>query len=197
MATASIIVIAVVVVVVLAALAGAAAMASKARQRRQLKERFGPEYERAVDTKGNQKQAEVDLRQRVEQRATVTIQPLAPAQRDRYAQDWRQVQGAFVDAPSTALGQADVLITSVMVERGYPMADFDAQADLVSVDHPQVVQNYRQAHSTYVASQSGPVSTEDMRQAFVSFRALFTELVEDDAAPSAPSGRAARQPTTN
>lgn len=188
MTTTSVIVIVVVAVIFLVALVAALAIANRARQRRQLKERFGPEYERVVSSTGDQKRAEVDLRGRVEERDKINVKPLGPAQRDRYQQDWRQVQAAFVDVPSTALAQADSLITNVMVERGYPMRDFDSQADLLSVDHPQVVQHYRQAHGTYVNSQRGPVPTEEMRQAFVSFRALFAELVEDDDEAAAHAG---------
>jgi len=31
-------------------------------------------------------------------------------------------------------------------ERGYPVDDFETRSDLVSVDHPDVVENYRTAH---------------------------------------------------
>ena len=68
----------------------------------------------------------------------------------------------------------------VMMSRGYPVQDFDRQADLVSVDHPE----RRRATiawptASYVASQSGPISTEELRQAFVSYRALFEELLDE------------------
>ena len=33
-----------------------------------------------------------------------------------------------------------------MRERGYPMGDFDQRAEDISVDHPEVVSNYRTAH---------------------------------------------------
>jgi hypothetical protein len=177
--TTSITIVVIVVVVILALLGAAIAFFSRERQRRALREQFGPEYSRAVDVAGNKKQAEVNLKNRAEQRESLAIKPLSPAQRDRYQQEWRQVQAAFVDAPGTALGQADSLITRVMIARGYPVQDFEDQADLISVDHPQVVEHYRQAHGIYVASQAGAVPTEEMRQAFVSFRSLFSELVED------------------
>ena len=87
-----------------------------------------------------------------------------------------------MDEPSSALRQADALVTSVMADRGYPMEDFDRQAELVSVGHPRVVDNYRRAHGVYVASQSSLIGIEDMRQAFISYRTLFSELVDDDRA---------------
>jgi hypothetical protein len=174
------IIVAVIIVAVILALFGALmAFFSRGQQQRALRDQFGPEYSRAVNVSGNKKQLNVNLKNRTEQRQSLTIKPLAPAQRDRYQQEWRQVQATFVDAPGTALGQADSLIIRVMIVRGYPVQDFEEQADLVSVDHPQVVEHYRQAHGIYLASQAGGVSTDEMRQAFVSFRSLVSELVED------------------
>jgi uncharacterized iron-regulated membrane protein len=186
--TTSIIVLVVVVVIVLALAGYLVAWTSRERQRRQLKDQFGPEYTNTVNASGDKRRAEVDLKNRVEQRKSLTIQPLTPVQRDRYQQGWRQVQGEFVDSPTTALGQADALVSSVMVTRGYPVQDFEAQADLISVDHPQVVEHYRKAHGIYVNSQTAAVPTDDMRAAFVSFRALFSELVEDARADVGMAG---------
>jgi hypothetical protein len=151
----------------------------KTNGRARLRERFGPEYERAVGADGNAKKAEIDLRGRVERHDKLTLRSLSSGQRDRYSQDWRQVQATFVDAPRAALAQADDLITDALVARGYPMQDFEQQAQLISVDHPQVVENYRQAHGVYVRSRASQVSTEELRQAFVSYRALFSELLDD------------------
>jgi len=186
--TTSIIVLVVVVVVALALLGMIAALLGRGRQRRALRDQFGPEYTRTVKAAGDQRQAEADLKNRIEQRKSVSVQPLSPAQRDRYQQEWRHVQAEFVDAPGTALGQADSLITGVMVARGYPVQDFEEQADLVSVDHPRVVEHYRRAHGAYVASLTTAVPTDDMREAFVSFRALFSELVEDDGSDGGTKG---------
>ena len=88
-----------------------------------------------------------------------------------------------------ALAQADGLIISVMEERGYPMNDFERRAEDISVDHPDVVQHYRAAHDISIrlddddaaaGSTTSRVSTEDMRQGLVHYRALFEELLEPD-----------------
>jgi hypothetical protein len=71
--------------------------------------------------------------------------------------------------------EADSLIQSVLRERGYPVDDFEQRAADISVDHPQVVENYRSGHRL----ASG--DTEQQRQAMVHYRALFDELVEDTA----------------
>ncbi|HTI33608.1 MAG TPA: hypothetical protein VL422_08015, partial [Miltoncostaea sp.] len=62
-------------------------------------------------------------------------------------------------------------------ERGYPMDDFEAQAELVSVDHPGVVEHYRAGHAAFEAYDRGDSSTEDLRQAMVHYRALFEDLL--------------------
>ena len=60
--------------------------------------------------------------------------------------EWQRVQARFVDDPEGAVREADVLIQSVMSERGYPMDDFDQRAADISVDHPRVVENYREGN---------------------------------------------------
>jgi hypothetical protein len=65
-----------------------------------------------------------------------------------------------------------------MRERGYPVDDFDRRADDISVDHPQVVDNYRAAHTIYLSQEQGGIDTEKQREAFVHYRALFEKLLE-------------------
>ena len=64
-----------------------------------------------------------------------------------------------------------------MAERGYPTHDFEEQADLVSVDHPRVVENYRAAYAVYQRQRDGQATTEDLRDALVRYRSLFEELL--------------------
>jgi len=70
----------------------------------------------------------------------------------------------------------------VMRERGYPMDDFERQAEVISVDHPTVVEDYRAGHSAFAAHDRGEASTEDLRQAMVHYRALFEELLGSERA---------------
>jgi FtsZ-interacting cell division protein ZipA len=148
------------------------------RRTGRLKEQFGPEYERAVDTTDSKQEAEAELQAREERRRQLEIRPLSQASRDRYLQTWQGVQAQFVDDPRGAVASADSLIQSVMAERGYPIEDFDQRAADISVDHPQVVENYRQGHRLAQASAEGTDTTEDLRQAMRHYRALFDELVE-------------------
>jgi hypothetical protein len=165
--------IAVAVIVV----AAVALLAVRSRRSRRLQERFGPEYDRAVSDAPNRREAESVLAEREQRRQELEIRPLAPAARDRYAEEWLAVQSRFVDDPAGAVGEADGLVQRVMGERGYPMSDFDSQADLISVDHPVVVENYRAAHAIHESYGRGDAGTEDLRQAMVHYRALFEELL--------------------
>jgi hypothetical protein len=144
-----------------------------------LRRRFGAEYDRTVAATGHKRDAEAELEEREDRRSQLPIRDLTQAARDRYQRDWRTVQSQFVDDPSGAAARADRLIQSVMHERGYPVEDFDQRADDLSVDHPEVVENYRQGHRLAMASDHLEASTtEDLRQAMWHYRALFEELVE-------------------
>ena len=153
-----------------------------------LKEHFGPEYERAVGEAGDQRAGEQDLVARERKRQKLEIVALSPEAHAGYAEHWRTVQAAFVDDPSGAVGDADRLVTQVMGDRGYPIDDFDQRASDISVDHPDVVEHYRAAHTLHVAQEEADIGTEAQRQAFVHYRALFEHLlgadVEHDHHPS-------------
>ncbi len=149
--------------------------ALKARRTRSLQERFGPEYERTVDRTDDRRDAEAELAARAKRREELDIRPLTAAARTRYLDDWQRVQARFVDDPPGAVGEADALIQSVLRERGYPMDDFEQRAADISVDHPDVVEHYREGHRL----RGG--DTEAQRQAMVHYRALFDELLEDTA----------------
>jgi hypothetical protein len=154
--------------------------ANRRKRTERLKERFGPEYERTVSVAGDEGAAEKELVARERKRDKLDVVALSPAALDDYASRWRTVQTAFVDSPSSAVGDADRLVNEVMRERGYPVDDFERRAADISVDHPGVVENYRAAHGIHVAQQNADVGTEEQRKAFVHYRALFEKLLESE-----------------
>lgn len=177
----------VVVLIVLAVLIvlGLALTAARQRRSQALKDRFGPEYERAVEETGDRREAERELREREERREQLQIRDLDPAARERYIATWRETQARFVDQPQQAVQEADALVILVMRDRGYPVDDFERRSADISVDHPDVVANYRAAHDISLANERGTASTEDLRQAMVHYRALFEHLLgATDVAPS-------------
>lgn len=180
-----IVIAAVIVIAVIAFIVARPAM--RRRKSERLKGTFGPEYERTVAEVGDQKAAEAELAKREQKRKKLDIVPLSHEAGERYTLRWRSVQTAFVDDPAGTLAEADRLVIEVMNERGYPVDDFDQRASDISVDHPQVVDNYRAAHDIHLAQQSRQLSTEEQRQAFVHYRALFERLL--DVAQHQPDNR--------
>jgi hypothetical protein len=148
------------------------------RRTSKLRSRFGPEYDRTVDETDSRRDAEAELEAREERHQQLQIRPLSVEARNRYAESWRRVQAEFVDDPAAAVASADNLIQSAMAERGYPVEDFEQRAADISVDHPQVVEHYREGHRLAKAGDNGKNSTESLRQAMRHYRALFDDLVE-------------------
>jgi hypothetical protein len=167
--------------IVILAVIVAAALAMRSRNRVRLQDRFGPEYDREVAARGSERDAARHLGDVADRRDQLDIRPLDRTARDRYTRRWEAVQSEFVDRPGGALDEADRLITDVMRDRGYPVEDFGERAELVAADHPQVVEHYRAAHAARRDHRGSPgaVDTEELRQAFVHYRALFDELVLD------------------
>jgi len=177
----------IVLVVVVGLLLVAAAVVVPRLRSRRLQQQFGPEYGRTVDTAGDRREAERDLQERAERRKELEIRPLDPGARNAYAQRWRSAQERFVDAPTQAVGNADLLVQEVMRERGYPVGDFEQQARDVSVDHAGVVSEYHAAHEISVLNGRGDASTEQLREAMVHYRALFAELLEEGGSRNEPA----------
>ncbi|GAB3970725.1 hypothetical protein GCM10029978_044610 [Actinoallomurus acanthiterrae] len=176
MSTAAVAVIVIVAVLVIAALG---LLASRQQQRRRLRERFGPEYDRAVERHSSTREAEQELRAREQRHRELQIHPLDPAVRDRYHTDWQRVQERFVDSPQSAVADADNLLIRVMKDRGYPTEDYEQQVADLSVEHGGTIGRYRTAHEIRGRADAGQATTEDLRQAMVHYRALFADLLGD------------------
>jgi hypothetical protein len=172
---------AVIVLIVAVVIGVAAAAYFYARQRRSklLREHFGPEYDRVVRQEKNVRRAEGVLEFREQARETLEIRELSRTDQAAFAEHWHAVQRQFVDDPTGAVVQADRLVSQVMEARGYPIAKFEQRAELISVDHPVVVQNYRAAHEIALRQTKGRATTEDLRKAMVHYRSLFDELLKN------------------
>jgi hypothetical protein len=143
-----------------------------------LRQKFGPEYDRAVLTHGSEKKAESQLADREKRVEKLKIRDLDPTEHEQFSKRWESVQSRFVDSPKGAVAEADDLVSSVMKTRGYPVSDFDQRAADISVDHPRVVENYRSAHEIALRLGKDQASTEDLRTAMIHYRSLFEELVQ-------------------
>ncbi|MDP9178968.1 MAG: hypothetical protein M3O61_14920 [Gemmatimonadota bacterium] len=179
-------------ILVLVALAAVVVIIIAQRRTRALHEKFGPEYDRTVKSMRDRGKAEADLNKRIERVEELRIQPLSAADRSRFEQSWQADQARFVDDPRAAVKEADRLVANLMQVRGYPVADFGQRASDVSVNHPQVVSEYRAAHDIAERDAKGQANTEELRKAMVHYRALFRELLITDA----PTGETGRPMTT-
>lgn len=168
--------IAAAVVIVLLVIAGLL-LIWRRRRTQHLKERFGPEYDHAIDATGKRSKAEAELAQREKRVQKLDIRPLEPGERQQFVDRWSEAQARFVDDPARAVAFADALVAEVMKTRGYPVTDFDQRAGDISVDHPRVVEHYRAGHDIALRQERGEASTEQLRQAMIHYRALFEELV--------------------
>jgi type II secretory pathway pseudopilin PulG len=180
MSNVTLIVVIVIAVVVIAAIVVVGYQMARRRQTARLKEQYGPEYDRAIDQADSQREAESELRDRSKRHEELELRSLDTAEREDFERRWSDVQGQFVDDPSSAVRNADRLVVDVMSARGYPVDDFDQRADDLSVSHAQVTQGYREARRIAQANEQGRVDTEDLRQAVTSYRSLIQALLAGD-----------------
>jgi hypothetical protein len=169
----------VIVVVVVLLLAGGGLVLARRKRSEQLQESFGPEYDRVLDRSGSKSEAEAELAERRKRHRQLELRSLDPQTRERFRGDWKQIQGEFVDDPGGSVDKADSLVTTIMRERGYPVDDFDQRADDISVEHPRVVENYREARRVRDAQRNGSAETEDLRGAVTSYRSLVDALLDE------------------
>jgi len=173
-------IIAVVLVLVIVGAILAPIFARRKRSQR-FQNKFGSEYDRTVQTTGNEKKAQAELNERRKHVDTLNIRPLSISERERYLADWTAVQSKFVDQPGQATVEADHLIMEVMKMRAYPVSDFEQRAADISVNYPALVSNYRAAREIAVKNEQHSANTEELRQAMIYYRSLFDELLETEA----------------
>jgi hypothetical protein len=176
LSTTAIVVIVVLAVIVLGVLAFFAVDQAK---RRRLRSRFGPEYDRMLETSKDRRTAERELADRERQHRQLDLRPISPADREQYTQQWAQVQERFVDDPERAVHEADQLVMMLMQARGYPAGSFDQRAAHLSVEHGSTIGEYREAHELLARHEQGDgTSTEDLRAALLHYRTLVRDLLK-------------------
>jgi len=181
MSNITLIIVIVVAVAIVAALVVAGYQMARRKQTERLRQQYGPEYDRAISEADSQRAAESELRERAKRHDKLQLRTLDSSERADFDRRWTEVQGQFVDDPSTAVRNADRLVVDVMAARGYPAEeDFDRRADDLSVEHAEVVQRYREARRIAEANEDGRADTEDLRQAVTSYRALVQALLAGD-----------------
>jgi hypothetical protein len=148
-----------------------------AMRRRQLRQRFGPEYDRVAGEMHSHRKADAELAERERRVRSLDIHPLDETTRARYAAEWTAIQERFVDQPEQAVTQAGLLVTSVMKDRGYPTEGHDQILADLSVEHAGTLDRFRAAHQISMQAEAGSAATEDLRLAMLHYRALFSDLL--------------------
>jgi len=183
-------IIAVVIVFILVAAAVALAATLVLRMAR-LRHQFGPEYNRLVREVGTRR-AQAELADRQRRVAGLGLRPLTAEQRARYSGEWKAAQERFVDSPSQSVEAASQLVHAVATDRGYQVGDEAQLIKDLSVHHARSLDGYRRATKTTEPGASA--QTEELRQALLGYRALFSDLV---AATAAVEARPLPQPGAN
>lgn len=174
----STIVIVIVVLVILGIILG---LVFSGRQKTEkLQNKFGSEYDRTVESLGDDKRAEKELEDRQKHVEELKIRPLTEVEHERYVAEWAAVQSKFVDEPGEAIVDADHMIMEVMQLRNYPVSDFDQRAADISVKYPEVVSNYRAAREISLKNMDNTADTEELRTAMIHYRSLFDELLKSE-----------------
>lgn len=176
----------VITAIVVILIAAAALAVQQMQQRKRLRAKFGPEYDRTVESRDSRREAERELRDREYRVKQMDLRPIDPAARDAYRAEWARIQERFVDSPKDALSDADQLIRRVMADRGYDVQDYGQRVADLSVEHGKTLEHYRTAHEISTANR--PVSTEDNRKAMVHYRSIFDDLLESGEATAAQTG---------
>ena len=167
-----------------------------AMRRRQLRQRFGPEYDRVASEMRSQRKADAELAERERRVRSLDTHPLDERIRIKYAAEWTAIQERFVDQPEQAVTQARMLVTSVMKDRGYPTEDHDQILADLSVEHAGTLDHFRAANQISMQAEEGTAGTENLRLAMLHYRALFSDLLghPSQAQQSGPPSAAATEP---
>lgn len=187
-----VILVIVLAVIMLAVIGVVSYLQAQKRRSQQLRDRFGPEYDRSLERAGGRRGAESELRSREKRQLKLTLRTLEASQRREFEQRWTGVQREFVDDPGRAVHDADRLVIDVMSARGYPVGDFDQRAGDLSVQYPVATGHYRQAHRISQTRERGEAGTEELRQALTSYRSLIDALLRDTDNQNQPTEKETR-----
>lgn len=156
-----------------------AAAVRRVVRRRQLRQRFGPEYDRLVTDRQSRKAAEAELTLRQRHVSGLGIRPLTDHQRDRYAAGWAAAREKFADIPDLAILDARYLVCAVLISRGYSLIHREQVICDLSVEHSRVLDHFRAASDLADLVSAGTASMLDMREAMAHYRVVVAELLSE------------------
>lgn len=163
------------------------------QQRERTREEFGQEYDRLAEERGSEEEAEKELRQR-RGRVGRQVKSLSDDSRQRYEEQWGEVERIFVDNPERSIEMADRTVSDLLQERNFiadaAQDDRETEKGLAAM-YPEVAGDYREARRVRAdvvarsarSSDSGDdpddEPSEDLLQAVRKYRAVYERLVRD------------------
>jgi hypothetical protein len=186
-------VVAATAVIAMALLVLAVVWARRRRESNHLRERFGPEYDRVVDRKGRDR-GERELQARLRNHDALALRSISPEGERMLMESWTRIQVSFVDAPVTAVRDADQLVFETLRERGYPLESVDQRAAALSVDYPTLAARYRDAHEALADAQRGTRDVGRLHSALLTYRELLTALLLRTDLPGSATTETAASP---
>jgi uncharacterized protein HemX len=97
------IIVIVVAIAIVAAIAVVGYPVAQQKRTTRLREQSGPEYDQALDQTDSQREAEAELRDRSKRHEKLELRSLDSSEREGFERRWSDVQGQFVDDPSSAV----------------------------------------------------------------------------------------------
>lgn len=169
----------VVVALVVLAIVAAVMAASRKRKREDMRERYGPEYDRLAEDRGDN-EATQELDARSERVARYDLRPIPADRRQDLLVRWRDVRSEFVDQPADAVVHADALLIEVMRIRGYEGVEAGPDRrveDLTAVD-AEGAEEYRIARAVSERARDGGASTEELREAMQHYSKVLDSMLQ-------------------
>jgi hypothetical protein len=170
---------------------GISMLAYSRRRTERLRRQFGPEYDRLLAEKRSRRRAEAELETRLQRVNALHIREIDPAKRMQLEASWQATQARFADDPPGAVAAAERLVEEALEARGYSVRDLDQCLADLSVHHAQAAGDYRLARDISSRAEQGHATTEDLRKAIISYRALFEDVLGERVRPESHHERAA------
>jgi hypothetical protein len=168
-------------IIVVAVLLVVGAVGWTGYSKRRLRASFGPEVQAVARDHESPREVDRELRRRKKEHDALQLRTITPQDQENYAAAWEQAQGEFLNDPALALAHAEQLVAAVLEARGYPGGETEEQLALLSVEYADSLADYRAAQqvSRRALGEPANISTEELRQAMLSYLTLFNELLTD------------------
>ena len=155
------------IVIAAITLAIAAWSISRVQRTKQLRSKYGPDYDQMVQSEG----AGIGKKR--------SIRPLSSEELSRFADAWWRVQNGFANSPKIAVIDADKLAIEVMTTLGYPVSDHAAD---IPLHHLRPLENFREAHNIAELCRQDRAGIEELRRAMIHYHALFQDQLGNPVA---------------